>query len=376
MGIKQFGKDLIASRLNGLPELSRKDSMVEEEQHSTYPRKKDNKISQCPTSVVMLCVLTAESIVIAVVEGLIAYYHTMLFSTCDLSLSNMGLQQVDFVCHGIMIMFPVYQTFLYIDVLRQRNITQLVTLLVFGILMVIYTVIQTIQHISIEEAGCNYLPEQTLTPSNTTNSTLAGNIKLKQMVIIYNSTTGTQFEDHSDTFVSSMQPLEYIVLAVVPVCFLIMCGGFVKLYRLLRPDIYKFHAISDKKTHRGLIAWSFLSGVVKIDLFFLFAYAAQLTPSVSIGYSDIPAFESLLLFGLGLVAFLLILYALSNEDVRALSAFGLTALFFFGYLIYRLFTFGVARSTVNDPYKFPVIARNCRTRRQASIAIKHTGKPK
>ena len=220
-----------------------------------------------------------------------------------------------------------------------------------GILMVVYTVIQTIQHISMEEAGCNYLPVQTMAPVNITNSTIAESIKLKQMVIIYNNTAGTQFEDHSDTFVTSMQPLEYVILAIVPICFLIMCGGFGRLYRLFRPDNYKLHVFLDKKVRHGLIAWSFLSGVLKMDLFFLFAYAAQLVPSVTIGYPGIPAFESLLLFGLGLVAFLLVTYALSNENIKALVVFCLMAVCFLGYLIYRLFIFGVIRNATDDPYK-------------------------
>jgi hypothetical protein len=87
---------------------------------------------QCPVSMTLLFFLTVEALAIAVIEGFIIYYHTMIFSQCKFSLKALGLGQMDLIYHGIFIITPIYKLFLYVDALRQRNSFQLLIFFLFG----------------------------------------------------------------------------------------------------------------------------------------------------------------------------------------------------------------------------------------------------
>lgn len=95
-----------------------------------YPQEKS--IIHCPASMVLLFILCLEALAITAMEGCIIYYHTLVFAHCNLSLRTLGLSQVDLIYHGMLIMAFVYQVFLYMDSLRQRNVFQLMTLLLYG----------------------------------------------------------------------------------------------------------------------------------------------------------------------------------------------------------------------------------------------------
>lgn len=95
-----------------------------------YPQ--DKHITHCPTSMALLFILTVEAIAVTAMEGCIIYYHALIFAHCNLSLRTLGLSQVDLVHHGIFAMSFIYQVFLYMDSLRQRNVFQLMILLLYG----------------------------------------------------------------------------------------------------------------------------------------------------------------------------------------------------------------------------------------------------
>lgn len=95
-----------------------------------YPQ--DRNIIHCPTSMALFFILTVEALVVTAMEGCIIYYHTLIFARCNLSLRTLGLSQVDLVYHGIFVMSFIYQVFLYMDSLRQRNVFQLMILLLYG----------------------------------------------------------------------------------------------------------------------------------------------------------------------------------------------------------------------------------------------------
>lgn len=89
-------------------------------------------LMQCPTSMVLLFILSLETILVSIIEGFIIYYHSMVFAQCKFTLDTLGFGQADLIYHGIFIMAPIYQLFLYLDALKQRNIVQLFTLMVFS----------------------------------------------------------------------------------------------------------------------------------------------------------------------------------------------------------------------------------------------------
>lgn len=113
-----------------------KDSRKSERQTLTRPGNQSHleqlKISQYPICMGLLLILTLEVILIAITESFVILYHSTVFSQCELSLETLGLAQADLIYHGIYIISPIYQLFLYLDALRQRNIFQLFTVILFG----------------------------------------------------------------------------------------------------------------------------------------------------------------------------------------------------------------------------------------------------
>lgn len=95
-------------------------------------RHETDTLMQCPTSMVLLFILSLEAILISITEGFIIFFHTMVFAQCKLTLNTLGIGQADLIYHGIFIMGPIYQLSLYLDALQQRNIIQLFTLIIFS----------------------------------------------------------------------------------------------------------------------------------------------------------------------------------------------------------------------------------------------------
>lgn len=220
--------------------------------------------------------------------------------------------------------------------------------------MVIFSGIQTIQHMIFEHAGCNLSSFQ---PNNSnatlTNSTLSGNStnvskKLHMSVII--NATAPNYQDNLDAGVSNIRPFEYSLLAVIGVGFIILLGCFIKLYHLFKWKNYFSHQFQNTRLRNTLISWAVLSGLLKLDFFYIFAYAVQLVPAVLIGYTNIPAFESVIVFAVGLVAFLLAIYSIQNEKMVTLTLFNVVVFGSIGYFGYRLFTFGYPRPPTSDPF--------------------------
>lgn len=324
-----------------------------------------NTLTQCPTSMALLFILCLVPILVTITEGFIIFYHSMIFAECEFSLNTLGLGQADLIYHGIFIMAPIYQLSLYLDILRQRNIIQLFTLILFGkfkpmshavlnidiigIIMVIFSGIQTVQHMILEEAGC-YLDFQNGNKTITfPNSTTVSSIKMS--VIISNSTQAAlDYQDNIDAGVSNIRPFEYAVIAIIGIGFIIMLGCSIKLYKLFRWENYLSHIFLDIHLRNALISWAIFTGLLKIDFFFIFAYAIQLVPAALIGYTNIPAFECIIVFGISLVGFLLAIHSIRNEDMRTLSVFNITISGSIGYFGYRLYTFRVRKEAISDPF--------------------------
>jgi hypothetical protein len=219
--------------------------------------------------------------------------------------------------------------------------------------MVISSGIQTIQHMIFEQAGCNLSSSSYGNATTFPNSTLASNAtstsKKLQMLMIING-TASNFQDNVDTSVSNIRPFEYSILAIIAVGFIVLLGCSVKLYHLFKWRNYFSHHFTDNRLRNTLISWAILTGLLKIDFFYIFAYAVQLVPAVLIGYANIPAFECLIVFAVGLIAFLLAIYSIRNENMITLMMFNTILLGSIGYFGYRLFTFGIPRDATSDPF--------------------------
>lgn len=236
-----------------------------------------------------------------------------------------------------------------------------------GILLVIFTGIQTIQHLMFEQAGCNFPPLVNTTAVGNTTTTLPNlsndttitttSDKLLHMSVVISNTT-LNFQDNIDDYISNVKPFEYAILVFVPICFLIMVGCMIKLYSLFRWNQYKDHTLSsaddNTRLRTTLLAWSTLTGLLKLDFFFLFSYAVQLIPSQLMEYT-IPSYESVIVFCFSLLAFLLAIQGTRTENSRLMWLFSFVLLGSIGYFGYRLFTFGIPRDVTNDPYIVNVV---------------------
>ncbi|KAI9485824.1 MAG: hypothetical protein EXX96DRAFT_21304 [Benjaminiella poitrasii] len=351
---------------------AKKDSSEEEDraEMASYREEQSGSMIQNPTAMAVFFLLVVETIAIIVMQSFIIYYHTTIFVQCDFTLQTLGLSQLDLIYHAIFIATPIYQIFLYLDALRQRNVFQLFTLAIFGkkrrkryssklnlssllgFIMVVFTGIQTIQHITFEQVGCNFPTMETPNVTNTTaanNSTVDLSNTLQMSVIIYNRSDTSLFQDTLDETISNMKPLEYAILALVPLCFILMAGGLLKLYTFFRWTEYLNHTFKETRLRTTLIAWAVFSGLLKIDLFFLSIFAVQLVPAKMVGYT-VPAFEGPLVFFFSLLAFLIAIHAARHEHVLTLWLFTLALVASVGYFGYRLFIFGIPRDTTHDPY--------------------------
>lgn len=191
-----------------------------------------------------------------------------------------------------------------------------------------------------ERVGCG------LTTTATTNTTTT-NIAMsnfKSLAVITNNTAF--FQDNLDNSVSNIKPLDYIMLVVTIICFLILLGGTIKLYRTFHWNAHLFHTFDTLRN--TLIAWAIFTGFLKIDVFYLFVYAVQLVP-LSLMTSSVPAFESVIMFGCCLLVFILATLAIRNENVKQLIVFSGALVVLVGYFGYRLFTFIITRT--DDPFK-------------------------
>ncbi|KAK4515683.1 Osmotic growth protein [Mucor velutinosus] len=183
-----------------------------------------------------------------------------------------------------------------------------------------------------EKAGCQFPPLVDAASAADGNATTLPNLsnetatptsnKLLHMSVII-SNTSLIFQDTVDKYVSNIKPFEYAILVLVPICFIIMTGCIIKLYSLFKWNHYKSHTLpaavtdgaDDTQLRTTLMAWSILTGLLKLDFFFLFAYAAQLVPSRMMAYT-VPSYESIVVFCTGLLAFLLAIQGIRTENIR------------------------------------------------------------
>ncbi|KAI8886256.1 hypothetical protein K501DRAFT_178150 [Backusella circina FSU 941] len=277
--------------------------------------------------------LLLECIAVTILECFITYYHSSLVSYCYFTASGLGLMQTDLIYHALFVMAIIYQLILFLDTLKQRNTIQLIIQIVFGILLVIFTVMKTVQHIMIEKEGC------TLFYSNST-------------LVSSNVVPTTNYGDLAESYIYNMRTLDYSIIAIVPVSFIMLIVGLVKLRSTFHVNSYRHHLFTGTTMNYTIISWSVLSGLLKLDFFFLYAYAVQLVPSALIGYTHVPSFECILLFAINTIMLLLAIYCARSEHISSLIVLNITVCAYIGYFGYRTFTFGLPRAVSEDPYRF------------------------
>lgn len=304
----------------------------------------------------LLGCLVLEPILIIILESFTAHYDMLRLSYCTLDLVVLGFAQTDFMYHGLFIVASVYQLFLYLDALRQRNICHLLALILFGkvlffsyrprlipplsfstgLFFVIMSIVHVLQHFLFEKAGCF---ESYNRPDS--NSTSIAN-HLQNRAIIQSS---SPVKHSSAAYIARMKPFQYAILALTPLVFCVMFVVTTQLYKRFHWKNYHGHHIDSEQFQPLLIAWGLLCGLLKVDFFFLFAYAVQLVPSGMLGYDNIWKFECVaLLFGSILVFLVLVFYGIRKENTHVIIAFLGLNVAVMGYFGYRTYVFAIPRS--------------------------------
>lgn len=103
------------------------------------------------------------------------------------------------------------------------------------------------------------------------------------------------------------------------------------------------------RVRNALITTSILLTLLKLDFFFIFSFAAQLIPSVLLGYSETMT-ETVLVFVLGALLLTLAIFAVYKECKYCMLLSILSGIGSVGYFIYRLYLIAIPHGDAYDPY--------------------------
>ncbi|KAL4212127.1 hypothetical protein AB4K20DRAFT_1890608 [Rhizopus microsporus] len=274
---------------------------------------KENGVLKSKESIMTLGLVTFEAIVISILEGMVIMNHLGLVQNCSTTIVEEGVSESDLIYHALFIISQVFQVVLCIDALYQRNTAQLCALILFGLLVV----------------------------GN-------GDVKYWKPVESRWSSGLQGMESAKDYYESIMRPIEYTIIALIPAFFIVLVFFGWRLRKQFAWDNYRNFS-ADMRIRNALITTSILLTLLKLDFFFIFSFAAQLIPSVRLGYSETIT-ETVVVFVLGAALLSLAIVAVYQENKYAMFLSILSGVGSVGYFIYRLYLIAIPRINEYDPY--------------------------
>ncbi|CAG8526926.1 11909_t:CDS:2 [Diversispora eburnea] len=235
---------------------------------------------------ITLASVIGQSIIVAVLESLVIFFHVKFVGNFILDEFGEGISQVDLIYHLIFIIAFVFQALICIDALRNKNPIQFIALLIFNLLTLLYAVIQLYQHKTLEDEG-----------TESANFIESSRFENRTKVKIY--------------FEARMRPLEYTIMTFISTFSVYLAFMTYKLYSEMEWDNYKKYS-GDIKIRKAFVTLSILQTLIKMDIFFIGAYAIQLIPSHKMGHS-FSIIETILIFVLSATLLLMSWVAVSRE---------------------------------------------------------------
>ncbi|RIB01647.1 hypothetical protein C2G38_2256060 [Gigaspora rosea] len=270
-----------------------------------------------------------QAIIITVLESFVIYFHVNFVKQYQLSRQGDGISEADLIYHAIFILSLFFQVLLAADALFHRNAVQLISLVLFNFLSLIYAGIQLYQHQILEDEGtknATYVPDTSLFPIDDRDAP-------------------------KRYYEARMRPIEHTIIGLISGFSVYLAFMSYKLSKEFGWENYKTYS-ADIKLRSTYLHLTILQTLIKLDVFFIGSYALQLIPSQKIGYS-LSIIELGLIFFFGTLMLLLAWISVSMEmKYLLLSVINIYSLSLI-YWAYRLVTVNVITSIDGtDPYEF------------------------
>ncbi|CAI2182679.1 10653_t:CDS:2 [Funneliformis geosporum] len=267
------------------------------------------------------------AIILTILEILVIYFHHNFVNQFVLDSQGKGISEADLIYHSIFILSLVFQVLLCIDALRRRNTIQLIALVIFNLTSLAYAGVQLYQHIILEDEG-------------TDNALFAPMDINKYPTRI----------DAKKYFQTRMRPLEFLIIVIVALFSLYLAGLVFKLSKQFGWENYRTYS-ADVEVRNAFVSLSILQTLIKLDVFFIGAYAIQLIPSRSIGYSE-KLIETVLIFVIGAIMLLMAWYSVTKESKYILLSVVNLLILSLVYMGYRIIIINLPIKNERDPYLF------------------------
>jgi len=276
-------------------------------------------------AVAALSLIVLQAILVIIFESIVINYHIDLISGCELSSSGQGVSISDLIYHGILMVAQLFQILLCLDALYQRNSAQLYALILFDLSIVVYAVIQIRQHIVLEEIGC---PIPGSTVDDPTQEPVAH---------IY--------------YEALMRPYEYTIIVIIPASFLVLSYIAWHLSKNFTWENYRSYS-ADIQVRNAAVAFAIFLTLLKLDVFFVLAFATQLIPSQLLSYEGSVS-ETVSVFVLGSALMVLGFISVYRESKYGITAFTVFAILSLAYFVWKLALVSAPHPLHDlDPYQF------------------------
>jgi len=148
-----------------------------------------------------------------------------------------------------------------------------------------------------------------------------------------------------------MRPFEYAILALIPLSFVILSYLSYNLSKNFTWENYRSYS-ADIQVRNAAVAFAIFLTLLKLDVFFVLSFAAQLIPSGLLDYTGSVG-ETIAVFILGSAVMALGFFSVYRESKVGITAFVIGATLGVAYFFWRLvLVLTPEPSDVTDPYQF------------------------
>lgn len=264
---------------------------------------------------VLAIVSAFQALAVAVLESLTIRDHVALAGSCVMTRTSIAVSQTDLLYCGLVLGLPIYQLFVCIDTLKQRNTTSLYAFVLLG-------------------------NSKRKRQTNERHARLFIHFHSGLLTVIF-----VAINVYQDMLLSAWmleldcpivsdldRRFKYATLGVTAVCFLVTAGCCTQIHRSLRRST----------------ATETLAALIRLDMYFVFSLAMQMLPSELMRY-DSTVLEAVLLAAVAAVFFVMLWYA--ARFPMLLSLLVACAALSVGYFAFRATTFALAHPIHQDPYR-------------------------